>query len=351
MSNATPQWMLYGANGYTGTLTARLAKARGESPVLAGRNRDAVEALGRELELPTRVFSLDDAAATREALRGVAAVLHDAGPFSATSAPMVDACLAAGAHYLDITGEVKVFEAIFARDAEAKAAGVVLLPGVGFDVVPTDGVAAMLHQRLPDATHLELAFMGLGAMSRGTLKTAVEGMPDGGCIRENGALRRVPIAYRLREVPFPHGARRAVSIPWGDVSTAFRSTAIPNILCYMGAPPKMIRQMKATRFLLPLLKLRPLVRLLQKLIEKRVTGPSDTLRHSGWSDVWGEVRNARGDVQTMCLTTPEGYTLTADASLRAVKRLLAGGVPAGSHTPSTAFGARFVLECDGVTLA
>src|SRR5436305_15188118 len=105
-------WMIYGANGYTGELAAREAVARGLRPVLAGRNARAVAELALELGLDSRAFALDDPAAAAHGVAGMAAVLHCAGPFVRTSRPMVDACLAAGAHYLDITGEIAVFTAI-----------------------------------------------------------------------------------------------------------------------------------------------------------------------------------------------------------------------------------------------
>src|SRR6201999_320361 len=141
-------------------------------------------------------------------------VLHCAGPFSATSKPMVDACLAAKAHYLDVTGEVSVFEAVLARAAEAKERGVVLLPGVGFDVVPSDCLAAQLKEKLPSATRLELAFAPLGQSSPGTLKTAIESLPRGGLVRRGGKLVEVPAAHAVRQVPFADKTRTCMSIPW-----------------------------------------------------------------------------------------------------------------------------------------
>src|SRR5262249_9109202 len=116
-------WMLYGANGYTGRITAELAVKRGERPILAGRREEAVRALAERLGLEWRIFALSEPAAVRAGLRGVAAVAHMAGPFSTASRPMVDACLEAHAHYLDITGEIAVLEAVLAREAEAKLAG------------------------------------------------------------------------------------------------------------------------------------------------------------------------------------------------------------------------------------
>src|SRR6516164_10180234 len=158
--------LLYGANGYTGRLIAREAVVRGLHPVLAGRNAAAVSELARQLGLEHRVFALDDAAATRAGLAGMTAVLHCAGPFARTAGPMADACLEAGVHYLDITGEISVFEMLAARDTEAMAAGIMLLPGAGFDVVPSDCLAAHLHRRLPTAKRLTLAFQGIGRYSR-----------------------------------------------------------------------------------------------------------------------------------------------------------------------------------------
>ena len=136
-------WMIYGANGYTGRLAARLAKDRHLGPVLAGRHAEPIKQLAHELGCEARVFDLADAASAATHLAGVRAVLHCAGPFSATSRPMLDACLRAGAHYLDITGEIAVFEAIHSRRQEVSDAGIVAIPGVGFDVVPTDCLAAM----------------------------------------------------------------------------------------------------------------------------------------------------------------------------------------------------------------
>src|SRR5437763_343698 len=174
-------FLVYGANGYTGQLIAELARERGERPILAGRSEDKVRPLAERLGLPWRAFDLD-----HPDLHDVQLVLHCAGPFSATSRPMVDACLAAGAHYLDITGEVEVFESVLARDAEARGRRIVLLPGTGFDVVPSDCLAALLHRQLPSATRLELAFAPPGRSSPGPIKLAVDALPRGGLVRRGG---------------------------------------------------------------------------------------------------------------------------------------------------------------------
>jgi saccharopine dehydrogenase (NAD+, L-lysine-forming) len=341
------RWMIYGASGYTGELCAELARRRGHEPVLAGRSADKVGAVARRLELPSRVFGLDDPAAVRAGLDGIAAVLHTAGPFSATSRAMVDACLAARASYLDVTGEIDVFEAVLARGAEAERAGVALVPGVGFDVVPTDALAAMLAERLPAATHLELAFAGLGAPSRGTLKTTVEGLSRGGRARIDGRIEPVPAAWRTRSIRFADRERTAVSIPWGDVCTAWHTTGIPNITVYMAMPERQIAVLRHADRIGPLLGARPVQALLKKLVDLGARGPSEAALRESRSEVWGEVRDARGGRVVGTMSTPGGYPLTADSSLRAVERVLAG-VRAGAHTPTRAFGKEFVLALDGV---
>jgi short subunit dehydrogenase-like uncharacterized protein len=334
-------WMIYGANGYTGELIAELAAGRGEKPILAGRNADKVGALARRLGLLWRAFPLD-----RPDLRDTGLVLHCAGPFSATSRPMVDACLAARAHYLDITGEVEVFESVFARDAEARARGVVLLPGTGFDVVPSDCLAASLKQRLPSAKKLELAFATLGRASPGTLKTSIESI-GGGLIRRGGKLVRVPPAFEVREIPFADKRRTAMSIPWGDLATAWRSTQIPDITVFVAARASAIRAARLTRFTGPLLALPPVQLFLKSRIERSVRGPGPEERARGAAQFWGSVSDGSRAVE-MTMSVPEGYTLTASAALECVKRVLAGGIHPGAWTPSLAFGADFAASLPGV---
>jgi short subunit dehydrogenase-like uncharacterized protein len=337
-------FLIYGANGYTGELIAREAVRRGHRPVIAGRRAKKIEPLAQELGLEARVFPLD-----APKLDGVDAVIHCAGPFVHTSAPMVQACLDAGDHYLDITGEIAVFEAIMAMNDAAVRRGVTLIPGVGFDVVPTDCLAAMLAARLPGATELELAFYSPKAeLSRGTLKTMIEGIGEGGAIRRDGKIVRVPPAYAVREIPFSCGPRMAMTIPWGDVSTAFHTTGIPNIRVYTGASPKSIARMRRIRRLLPLLGITPVKRLLQAFANRR-TGPGEEQRASGLTYLWGRAANGSNEV-TMTMTTPEGYAFTVLSAVTAVERLLASPKRPGSFTPAKFFGAEFVTTIPGVQL-
>ena len=351
MPDATPI-LVYGAYGYTGDLVLRRARDVGIAPIAAGRDAARTQAAAATYGLASRAAALDDAAALDRMLDGVKVVLHCAGPFARTSRPMADACLRRGVHYLDVTGELEVFEALAARDAEAKRAGVVLLPGTGFDVVPSDCLAAHLARRLPDATSLTLAFRIVGGISRGTLTTTTENVGKGGAIRRGGKIVPVPAAWRTQEINFGDGTPRlAATIPWGDVSTAYHSTGIPDIAVYMAMSPTQLRQVKMSRWLGWLLASGPVQRMMLGKIKSGAAGPTDEQRARGQSLLWGEATNARGQRVESRLRCPEAYALTAMTAVECARRVLAGDVPAGFQTPSRAFGPDFITKFDGVTRA
>lgn len=341
---SAPTLLLYGANGYSGRLILAEALSRGLRPVLAGRSGAQICALAAEHGLEARVVGVDDPAALGRALSGVKAVLHCAGPFAHTAAPMVAACLEAGAHYLDITGEISVFESLAAKDEEARAAGIVLLPGVGFDVVPSDCLAAHLKERLPGAVELTLAFSGGTGLSHGTATTMIENIGAGGAVRRGGRIISVPAGWRTRRIAFADRERFCVTIPWGDVSTAWHSTRIPDIMVYTATSRGAVRALRLTRLLGGLLATRPVQRFLKSRLRGRPAGPSDAQRERARSQLWGEVRDAAGATARARISAPDGYTLTAMSAVRAAERVLAGGIPAGFQTPSKAFGSRFILN-------
>lgn len=340
-------WLIYGANGYTAKLIAREAAARGVKPIVAGRNRKSIEPLAAELGCEVRIFGLDDVAAAAAKLSGVRVVLNCAGPFVRTAPPLIDACLRAKASYCDITGEIDAIEHAATRDEAARAAGVSVIPSVGFDVVPTDCLAAQLKLALPDATYLALAFTGSGVLSPGTAKTMLESLPHGGRMRIEGRIVGVEPGGRTREIPFPSGKKLCTAIAWGDVAGAFYSTGIPNIETYTTLGSGGGRGMK---LLAPLLKFSPVMALGRWFIGRTVHGPDDQELRTGRSEIWGEVKNAAGDTRTATLTTPNGYRLTVLTSLAAVERMLKGDIAPGFHTPSAAFGPEFILGIQGVQL-
>lgn len=342
----TKRFLIYGATGFTGKLTARAARDDGLEPILAGRNEDKLRALAEPLGFQYRAFDLADRARLDAALEDVDVVLHIAGPFSATSKPMADACLRTQTHYLDITGEIDVFEALAARDAEAKAAGVMLLPGVGFDVVPSDCLAAHLKRRLPDAIDLKMAISGSTALSRGTAKSMVEGAALGVRVRRDGAIVE-PERAEETLCDFGDGPVPTLIIPWGDVSTAYYSTGIPNIEIRMIASPalriaanmpSLVRRMVGTALVQSLLKAR---------VDRMPEGPTDEVLRTGHQILIGEVTNARGVGARARLTTSQGYLLTAQTGVEIARRVAAGEFRPGFQTPSLLFGADFILQFQG----
>jgi short subunit dehydrogenase-like uncharacterized protein len=341
-------WMIYGANGYTGRLAATESVRRGLRPVLGGRNEAEIAQLAEELGLEFRVFSLDDPDITGQAIEGLRLVLHCAGPFSITSQPMISACLAKGVHYLDITGEISVFENAHQQDEQARRADVVLLPGAGFDVVPSDCLAASLVAALPAATKLRLAFEAAGGPSPGTAKTSIEGLRNGGCVRRDGKLKKVPLAWKTRRIPFAHAERTGVTIPWGDVYTAFVSTGVPDIDVYMSVPPATIANLRRMKWIQPLLSLGLVQSFLKKRIEKKVSGPSEQSRENSYSQLWGEVRSADGRTVSATMSAPNGYDLTVTASLGIVEFLLENDIEGGYYTPSLLMGADYAASLPGV---
>lgn len=340
--------LVYGANGYTGTLVAERAVAQGLRPILAGRNAEAVGALAQRLGCEARVFGLDVPSTVDACLEGVAVVLHCAGPFSRTSQPMADACLRGRVHYLDVTGEVAVFEALRARGDEAAQAGVMLLPGAGFDVVPSDCLALHTARRIAQPTRLRIAILGLGArISHGTATTMAESLHRGGLVRRAHELVRIPSGSLVRPFDFGRGPRPTMAVPWGDLSTAWVSTGVGDIETYFAVGRGAIWGARTVGRMPWLLRSGPVQDFMRRRIDARPAGPNAEERERGRSVIVVEVENAAGRRATSRLETPEGYSLTAMTSVAIAGRALGGDAPVGFQTPALAYGADFILGFSG----
>jgi short subunit dehydrogenase-like uncharacterized protein len=280
----------------------------------------------------------------------VKAVLHCAGPFVHTALPMVEACLRLGVHYLDITGEIPVLEAIARLDVQAKGRGITLLPASGFDVVPSDCLAAEAKRRLPSATHLDIGFRVPARMSRGTAITTIERAHLGGVVRSGGALKTVPSGWKTRTMDFGDGPEKAITIPWGDVATAYYSTGVPNIEAYAALPLLSRAGLRLARFLGPVLESQALKQFLISQLDEQARGPNAEQRGRTESRFFAEARDDAGRAVQLRLITPEGYELTSWTALELALRAVGGELPIGYHTPATACGAGFVREFEGVRL-
>jgi len=341
-------FLLYGANGYTGQLIAKMAKSYGLSPILSGRNEAKIRPLAQSLQLPYRIIDLNDTEKLHRVLSEVKSVLHTAGPFKNTASPMIEACIATNTHYLDITGEIGVFELAKLYHEKALFKNITIMPGVGFDVVPTDCMALFLKNKLPDAQFLKLAFASIGgAYSHGTSITMVDGLGEGGAIRENGKIIATPLGHKGRWVDFGLKKLFVMTIPWGDVSTAYYTTGIPNIETYTGASPKTFKLLEYQHLYNWLLKTSLVRNYVKRKINAKPAGPSDEERAKSKSLVWGEVENSNGEIIQARFTGPEGYTLTAHSSLIIMKKVLNDDFKAGYQTPANAYGEDLVLEIPG----
>ncbi len=339
-------FLIYGANGYTGEIIAREAVNRGFKPLLGGRSKNKVEPLAKELGCVSRTFSLEDQKSLEYTLKEVDVVIHCAGPFSSTAKQMANGCIHTNTHYLDITGEIEVFESLSRLDQDAKKAGIMILPGVGFDVVPTDCLALHLKNRLPSANDLSLAFYGGSGISHGTQKTMTINLGKGGAIRRNGKITNVPAAWRTEEINFGETTKTAVTIPWGDVSTAFHSTGIPNIRVFTVMPEKNLKLLRLSNYLGWLLSTKPVQNYLFKQIP--VGGPSIEKRERGKTHIWGKASDTKGNEVETRIVGPEGYKFTMLSALEIAKRVLDGDFKAGYQTPAKAYSAELVLDIEGV---
>ena len=349
LESSMSTFLIYGSYGYTGQLIVERAINMGLHPLLAGRNEKKLRLQAGQTGLDWRAFSLGETAKLDSALEEVDAVLHCAGPFVHTFRPMAEACLRTKRHYVDIGGEIAGFEALAAMDGQAKQAGVMLLPGAGFDVVPSDCLAAHLKHRLPSARHFRLFLRGVGAgVSRGTAKSAIENMHRQGMIRRDGELVQVPPAWNVRERDFGRGYTRVVSVGWGDVSTAYYSTGIPNIETYFAFPDSMINALRAMRVMGPLLYNRVAKGVLKSLVNVFIKGPKEERRKSASAIFVGEVIAQNGGRAVSRLITPEGYTCTALTSVEILKRILKNEWKPGFQTPSLAYGSNFIMQFEGV---
>ncbi len=342
------QFLLYGANGYTGKLIAKLSSTYNLQPILAGRTEAHIKPLAEELKLSYRIIDLDNKEQLQKALGEVKLVLHAAGPYIYTAKQMIEACLETGVHYIDINGDVAVFEMLKKYDTEAKEKNIMVMPGVGFDVVPTDCIALQLKNKMPDATHLKLAFASIGGgLSHGTATTMAGKIGEGGAVRENGKIVRKPLGQKGMWVEFGEKKLFVMSIPWGDVSTAYTTTGIPNIEVYTGIAPKIYKALKLQGAFNWLLRTDFIRNIIKKKIKARPAGPSDEQREKSSSLVWGEASNAKDEKISACISCFDGYTLTAYSSLLIAKKILEGNFMTGYQTPAGCYGENLIIEIPG----
>lgn len=344
----TPRVVLYGANGYSGRLLLPELRSLGLEPVVAGRGRAAITELGRELGLESRVFGLEDPGQVDAGLAGARVLLNAAGPFLQTARPLMDACLRQRVDYLDLTGEIHPLVYAAACDGIAKRLGVMLLPAVGFDVVPSDSLVMHLAGILPRAEKLTVSVSPSNLLSRGSAATAIAHAGGENQVRRDGRLETVRYRVQMRWTDFGSGMRPTVAASWGDLVTAFHVLGIPNIEVYFEATAFRFAAVAANELYSPSLHdgiVRPWLEAFARTLPR--SGPSAAERKRERAVVVAELTRGRETVRGRIMT-PEAYTFTAEAAPRIASAVLAGARRPGFQSPAGLLGADFVLGLRGV---
>lgn len=337
--------IVYGSYGYTGRLIIDELKKKSFHVILAGRKADALKKQSEETGYPSEVVDISDSTALKNLLCKANLVLHCGGPFRFTAKQMSDACIETKTHYTDITGEWQVFEMLASYNEAAKQAGIQIMPGTGFDVVPSDCLALHLKNRLPSATHLQLAFaMVPGGMSRGTKKSMTESLGYGGIMRKNNELVPFTLGKDVLELDFGKFTATTTRIQWGDISTAWRSTGIPTIEVFAGADEKSVKSLRMSNYLGWLLRQRWMKNFILKQIDKGKSGPSEQDLQTGRCYLRGTVWDAAGNNKTSLFNGPNAYLLTAKTAVLIAEKVMTGKFNTGYKTPAMQYGADFILE-------
>ena len=340
-------FMIYGASGHTGQLLARRAVEAGLRPVLGGRNAQALAALARRLGLEYRAASIDEPRQLDRALAGLQTVLNAAGPFAATAAPMVEACLRSRTHYLDVSGELSVFAEIHRHDARARACGVLLLPGVGFLVLASDCLAAHVAQQLPGAVSLRIALSRPQFLSRGSRRTIVASIREHVLIRRGGALAQVPVGALRRRFDLGAGELDCSAINGAEVFVSALSTGIANIEIYAPASASERALYRLGGSFAQLLRTAPAQLTLNALADH---WPGSDSRRSLRQVIVAIAEDAAGKKVARRLRTPDAYEATATMALAAVSQVLHGLPHTGFHTPGAVFAPELLFSLPGVSL-
>ncbi|MCQ4310495.1 saccharopine dehydrogenase NADP-binding domain-containing protein [Pseudomonas stutzeri] len=318
--------MIYGATGYMGRMAAEYAVAQGLDIVIAGRNHDKLRVLAAQLDVPYRVFAPD--ARTAESLKGVGVLVNFAGPFAQTADALMRSCIKAGVDYLDITAEINVYRLAERLGAEAAESGVMLLPGVGWDVVPTDCLAVHVARRVQNPQSLSIALQVAGSMSRGSARSVSEIIGAGLLARIDGQLVATPDA-QPRHFDFGDGLELCAPLSFGDLVTGWHSTSIPNISMFVhfsGDP-------------FP-----------EGDLSQGPEGPDAQQREAHRARAVAEVTGADGTVARSVIETVNGYTYTPLAAVEAARRVMSGERRPGFETPAKLLGVGFAESIAGTAI-
>ena len=343
MNSDSPKLMIYGASGYSAQLIIEELILRNVKPILAGRNELTVKSISEKFGCKFRIFELSNDKQVDEALGDIHTLLNCAGPFRLTAKELIESCLRTKTNYLDITGEIPVMHLAFSMNQKAKVSGIVILPSVGFDIIPTDCIAKHLSEKMPNAVNLKLALINKrGKISRGTWLTTLEFLKGTGRVLRDGKLIESPIGEFAINIRLKNFSFSGLSIPWGDVYSSYHSTGIPNAEVYLAVPKRIVQLRNLLSMLLKIFRIEMVKNFAAWYIQKNLTGPSKEERNTARSFIWGRVENSKGEMVEEVYQVMEGYNLTAKGAAESAIRILNNPLKPGYYTPSLAFGSDFM---------
>lgn len=330
-------WILYGAGGAAGRFIATHAVALGLEPILAGREGGGVESLAERLGLRHRVFGLDERLEAE--LSDAALLVNCAGPAATTSAPLIDACLRTGTHYVDLCNEPLALKHALACDARAKSRGILIVPGVGFSVIPSDCLVRRLHALMPAGERLELAIAADLRLTSGAVASMLHMLEQGPLVRRGGRLVRLA-RPGTRSIVFGRRSVPCVTMPTVELAAAHAATGIPNITVFVRSVDRRGETWSDYD------RIRAMLRAGLEL----QSGGSPGSQANERCGVWARLSKGAGEHAEATLDLPEPLAFTATALCELVCQFLEGELPrtSGATTLAGLLGPDFVLDLPGV---
>lgn len=341
-------FIIYGANGHSGSLIARHAVKLGLKPILAGRDSSKIRILANELKLDFCVIDLNNRDKLINLIKDYPVILNAAGPFYYTAQPIIDACLQSQTHYLDLSGEYYTFESLAKRNQEFLDRQIMVLPGIGLDVLPSDCLAVNLAKEIKNPHKLTIAIFSNGSLSKGTLKSGFQVLASGLVSRKNNVLTE--ISHQDKIIFFDKEGIHCSPATLADVVTAYYSTGIENIETYFAQTKKSGLIKWLMQFFPNFFKSKIINTCSQFIINQFTAPPLEKNQHEKYCEIYMMIENQTGDKVSAKLKTIEGYLFTAFSSINIIQKVLDGNYKTGFQTPATAYGPDLVFEIPGTDL-
>jgi short subunit dehydrogenase-like uncharacterized protein len=339
--------VLFGATGYTGRLTAEAMAERGMRPVLAGRSRELLEALAAELGgLDVAVADVANPASVAALVGRGDVLVTTVGPFARFGEPAAEAAVAAGAHYLDSTGEPSFIRTIFERyGPRAAKAGSAMLTALGYDWVPGNLAGGLALERAgAAAVRVDIGYFTSGKLvaSGGTRASTVGAVASKSFAFRDGALRTERGAKRIRSFDVDGSKREGISVGSSEHFTLPRSAPqLREVNAYLGWFGQLARPMQVLSigFSAPggswIMN-----QLGNRFVKGSTGGPNEKERAASGSRMVAIAYDAAGaELARVDLAGVNGYTFTGRMLAWAAERTAAGDVHgSGALGPVEAFG-------------